>query len=125
MKGTEDPPVHLALALRRADGDPELLEELVKTFQDDLPARMDRLRAALEHGDLAEVTRSAHSLRGSLGVLGADHSRILAEELEVLAAAKRGDEVASAGLAFEREMARVSAFFSSVDLKDQAWRAGQ
>lgn len=117
MTGREEPPVQLAVALRRVDGDPDLLEELVATFQNELPERMERLRAALGRGDLPETARSAHSLRGSLGILGAEQSRLLAEELETLSVAGRGDEAAGACRVFEREMERVSAFFSSPDWK--------
>jgi HPt (histidine-containing phosphotransfer) domain-containing protein len=113
MTAMEDPPIDLALALRRVDGDPDLLEEVVRIFQDDLPERMRQLRAALERGDLPETARSAHSLRGSLGILGAEPGRILGEELEALSAAGRSVEAASTYRTFEREVARVSAFFSS------------
>ena len=120
MTDAEDPPIQLALALRRVDGDPDLLEELVSAFQNELPERMRRLREALGRGDLPETARLAHSLRGSLGILGAEPSRILAEELESLSAAGRGDEAASTCQAFEREVARVSAFFSSAEWKVRA-----
>jgi two-component system, sensor histidine kinase and response regulator len=122
MMGTEHSPIDRALALRRVDGDPELLEELVKIFQDDLPARMSRLRAALERGDLPETSRSAHSLRGSLGILGAEQGRILGEELEALSAAGCSAEAASTCQAFEREVERVSAFFSSPGWSPRATR---
>ncbi|HEY4911182.1 MAG TPA: Hpt domain-containing protein [Methylomirabilota bacterium] len=120
MKGMEDPPIQLALALRRVDGDSDLLVELVRIFQDDLPERMHRLRGAHERGDLPETARSAHSLRGSLGILGAEQGRILAEELEAFSAAGRVDEAASTCQAFEREVARVNAFFSSPEWKSRA-----
>jgi HPt (histidine-containing phosphotransfer) domain-containing protein len=120
MTGREDPPVQLALALRRADGDPDLLDDLVRIFQDDLPERIRQLRAARERGDLPETARSAHSLRGSLGILGAEHGRILAEELEALSMAGRADEAASTCRAFEREVARINAFFSSPEWKCRA-----
>ena len=53
MTEAADPPIQLALALRRVDGDPDLLEELVRTFQ------LKDFVAALEFvnliGKLAEV----------------------------------------------------------------------
>jgi two-component system sensor histidine kinase/response regulator len=113
MTDAKDPPIDLALALRRVDGDPDLLDELVRTFQHDLPDRMRRLRAAIERADLLETARSAHTLRGSLGILAAEQGRILAEQLEALSAAGGLDEAESTCQAFEREVARVSAFFSS------------
>jgi HPt (histidine-containing phosphotransfer) domain-containing protein len=76
------PPLQLSIALRRVDGDLELLEELVKTFQEDLPERIQRLKAAIDQGDSQETARSAHSLRGSLGILAAQQAQELATELE-------------------------------------------
>jgi len=122
MTGMTDPPIDLALALRRVDGDQALLEELFRTFTDDLPERMDKLRAALERGDLPETARSAHSLRGTLGILGAEHGCNLAEQLEAFSAAGRPAEAASACRAFEREVARISAFFSSPEWSSRAPR---
>ena len=106
--------------VRRVDGDPDLREELVRTFQEDLPERMRQLRAALERGDLPETARSAHSLRGSLGILGAEQGRILAEQVEAHSAAGHLAEAASICEAFEREVTRINTFFSSPGWKRRA-----
>jgi len=122
MTGQTDPPIDLALALRRLDGDMDLMEEIFRTFQADLPERMSRLRAAVERGDLPETARAAHSLRGALGILGAEQARRLAEQVEALGAAGRTADVASACQAFEREVARISAFFSSPEWSSRMCR---
>jgi HPt (histidine-containing phosphotransfer) domain-containing protein len=119
----EDPPIRLALALRRVEGDLDLLEELVKTFQEDLPGRIERLRAAIERGDPQDAARSAHSLRGPLGILGAEQAQALAEHLETFGSGGRLDEAATLYRTFEREVARVSAFFSSSDWKRRLGRS--
>jgi two-component system, sensor histidine kinase and response regulator len=113
------PPLQLSVALRRVDGDLDLLQELVKTFQEDLPERTQRLRAAIDRGDSQETARSAHSLRGSLGILAAQQAQSLATELEALAAEGRLDEAARLYPTFERELGRVSAFVSSPDWQSQ------
>jgi HPt (histidine-containing phosphotransfer) domain-containing protein len=115
-----DPPIQLPVALRRVDGDLELLEELVKTFQEDLPERIQRLKAAIDRGDSQETARSAHSLRGSLGILAAQQAQSLATELETLATEGRLDEAAGHYQALERELERLSAFFSSPDWQTQS-----
>jgi HPt (histidine-containing phosphotransfer) domain-containing protein len=114
------PPLQLSVALRRVDGDLDLLQELVKTFQEDLPERTQRLRAAIDRGDSQETARSAHSLRGSLGILAAQQAQSLATELEALAAGGRLDEAARLYPTFERELGRVSAFVSSPNWQSQA-----
>jgi HPt (histidine-containing phosphotransfer) domain-containing protein len=114
-----DPPLLLSVALRRVDGDLELLQELVKTFQEDLPERTQRLKAAIDRGDSQDTARSAHSLRGSLGILAAQRAQSLATELETLAAEGRLDEAARLYPAFESELARVSAFVGSPDWQSQ------
>jgi two-component system sensor histidine kinase/response regulator len=115
----EDPPIRLALALGRVEGDLDLLEDLVKTFQADLPGGIERLRAAIERGDPQGTARSAHSLRGPLGILGAEAAQALAADLEAAGAGGRFDEAATLYRTFEREVARVSAFFSSSTWKSR------
>ena len=114
------PPLQLSVALRRVDGDLDLLQELVKTFQEDLPERIQRLRAAIDRGDSQETARSAHSLRGSLGILAAQQAQSLATELETLAAEGRLDEAARLYPTFESELGRLSAFVSSPDWQSQS-----
>src|SRR2546430_16610173 len=79
----------MSLALGRVDGDKDLLEELVHTFQEDLSERVAALTAAIRRGDDQETFHAAHSLRGPLGILVAEKALALAEELETLGRAGR------------------------------------
>jgi len=118
---TEDePPVRVALALRRADGDTELLKELVTTFKEDLPERVALLKEAIRRGDPQEIFRAAHSLAGPLGILGAAKALSLAQELEALGRMGQLEDISTICAAFEREITRVAAFFSSSDWADRA-----
>ena len=85
----DESPVRMSLALGRVDGDKDLLQELVHTFQEDLSERVAALTAAIRRGDDQETFHAAHSLRGPLGILCAEKALALAEELETLGRAGR------------------------------------
>ena len=111
----DESPVRMALALGRVDGDKDLLQELVHTFQEDLSERVSSLTAAIRRGDDQETFQAAHSLRGPLGILCAEKALTLAEQLETLGRAGQLGNAIPLGEAFEREMTRVAAFLSSFD----------
>jgi HPt (histidine-containing phosphotransfer) domain-containing protein len=52
-------------------GEPDILVEVLKLFLAEVPPRIDRLRNAMAAGNIQEVHRSAHSLKGSAGNIGA------------------------------------------------------
>ncbi len=115
----DDPPVRMSLALRRVDGDVDLLAELVEMFREDLPAGLHELQEAIGRGDHAETRRLAHSFRGSLGFLGAERAVVLAEELEAAGLEARFEDAAAVWMTFEREAGRVTEFFASRDWKSR------
>lgn len=73
-----------AVALAYVSGDRHLLSELLAMFIADGPAHAQALRAAIERGDVGEVTRLAHMLKGQLRTFGALSAASVAEWLEVL-----------------------------------------
>jgi CheY-like chemotaxis protein len=52
-------------------GEPDIVAEVVALFLQDAPARVTALRDAAASGDLATAARTAHTLKGSAGHLGA------------------------------------------------------
>lgn len=52
-------------------GEPDVLVEVLKLFLEEVPVRMGRLRNAWAAGNIEEVHRAAHSLKGSAGNIGA------------------------------------------------------
>ena len=52
-------------------GDPDVLAEVLKLFLEEVPPRITRLRNAWQAGNIEEVHRAAHSLKGSAGNIGA------------------------------------------------------
>jgi HPt (histidine-containing phosphotransfer) domain-containing protein len=60
-------PFDLAAALQRVEGDVELLAELAEMFIEEHQSMSSEILESIEQGDSEAVTRSAHSLKGSVG----------------------------------------------------------
>jgi len=85
-----------AVALDRVGGDEQLLAEVVDIFLSESPRLMDSMRGAIDRGDAAELEKSAHAFKGSVGYFGADHALTVASKLEVMG---ESGELAAASLA--------------------------
>jgi HPt (histidine-containing phosphotransfer) domain-containing protein len=81
--------VDVASALARMGGLTALYLRTARQFLDTLPAQLADLQAALE-GDAAQVTRLAHTLKGTAAMLGATRLSHRAAELEQLCKAGGG-----------------------------------
>ncbi len=86
-------PVNLAKLRLRFDDDAALLAEIFRVFVNEVPARRAGIEAALAGGDLTQLTRIAHSLKGVAGTLIAEPLRQAAYDLEM--AARGGDAAAA------------------------------
>lgn len=80
---------HQQDGLEMLDGDAELLRDIALLFLADTPARHGQLLAALAAHDCEEIRKIAHSLKGSLGAIGALRVLQTAQGLE--SAAKSAD----------------------------------
>jgi len=88
-------------------GGTELVEELIETFLDDAPSRLEALRGAVQGGEAPAVRRLAHALGGSCGSMGTVEMTRLSGTLE-----KAG---ASGDLSLARELLeRLEAEFGRV-----------
>ena len=65
-----------------ADGERELVQEMMEVLLAEYPAQLATLRTALHHGDARRLERTAHSLKGALGAVGATRAQGLAQQLE-------------------------------------------
>ena len=89
---TDDPidPAVFANLVEMTGGEMDFVDELVDTFLEDGERQLDAMRAAVEQGDIASLTRAAHSLKsGSLNV-GALQ---LGELCRTIEAAGRSDSI--------------------------------
>lgn len=100
-------PVPPSVLLARFDGDVEVLTQLAEIFLADSRERLDEIRRAAVERDAEALRRSAHTMKGSIGVFTEEGAFEAAERLEALA--RHGDlaEAADAYCALEREMDRL------------------
>jgi len=75
-------PFDRAAALAAAEGDQEVLCHMAQLFDKQAPVLCDQLRQAIREGCHATLRRVAHTLKGSLGSLGAEQAWSLAQALE-------------------------------------------
>ncbi len=71
-----------AAALDRVGGDESLLVELIAVFFEEYPKFASRLTQSLSQKDFAGLRATAHSLKGSLGYLGAGAGEMMAAAVE-------------------------------------------
>ena len=64
------------------EGEPDILNELIELFLDEVQPQLVALREAMEAGDAQSVERIAHTLNGSCGNMGAKRMVALCAELE-------------------------------------------
>jgi HPt (histidine-containing phosphotransfer) domain-containing protein len=109
-----DPVVLENLRQLTPPGEPDVLNEVLQLFLDDVPARIERLRAAWQGGDAVAVQRAAHSLKGSAGNIGATDLLGVCRQLDELGRA--GDLSGAAALvaALDSEFGRVRAEIKSL-----------
>jgi len=70
--------------------DNELLVEIIDLFLEERLRQEPAMRSAFESGSFEELSRVAHTIKGSLGSLHAERAQAHAQDLEL--SAKRGDE---------------------------------
>jgi CheY-like chemotaxis protein len=70
------------LALKRCFGKPKLVQDTVRCFFDDADSLLPQMRTALEKGDLQELGRLGHRLKGTVVYLGAEPARTAAQRVE-------------------------------------------
>jgi CheY-like chemotaxis protein len=101
------PPVELldrAAALARANHDPQLLRDLIGVFLDECPALLTAIREAIDRADAAALRRTAHALKGSVGIFGARGAYEAAQRLEGLGREGNLGDAADAYAELERTM---------------------
>src|SRR5918994_1634761 len=87
-RGALDPAVVDSLRRLTPPGEPDVLAEILTVFLAEVPRRLDRLKAAWRAGDVAEVQRAAHSLKGSSGNIGADALYAVCRQIDERAKAR-------------------------------------
>jgi CheY-like chemotaxis protein len=83
-----------AQAMRRVDGDIDLLREIAEISLEDVPRLVAEMHQAISQEDGEALERFAHTLKGSVRNFGAETVADVAAQLEILA--RRGDFVGAA-----------------------------
>jgi len=99
-----EPVVNVAELLARVDNDAELLRELIAIFKVEFPHHLCALREAVGQGNLKNVQKSGHTLRGMLANLGTARAAAAAARLERLEDSSDGAALKSALAFFESEV---------------------
>jgi two-component system, sensor histidine kinase and response regulator len=92
--------------LVRVDHDSELIKELFMLLQEELPQLRNRLQNAINGGNLPEVEKAAHTLKGMLANLSVRQGTVLAASMEEAARNENLSEIQQAAVAFDQEIAQ-------------------
>jgi HPt (histidine-containing phosphotransfer) domain-containing protein len=105
--------VNLPELLDRVENDEDLLAELLALLQEDLPGSREALQTAIEGGDLGEIERAAHRLKGMLANLSAKRTASLAAEIESVARAGNAQRIPELVSTFDPQITAFSAALDS------------
>ena len=82
MADVLDPVVIDGLRQLTPPGEPDVLNEVLAMFLKEVPPRIERLRTFWAAGNILEMQRAAHSLKGSAGNIGADALHQICRQLD-------------------------------------------
>lgn len=74
-------------------GGPVFVQKITALFVEHTPQRLAAIVQGVQQGDLPAVEFAAHSLKSSAANLGAVRVQELAERIELLAAARQGEQL--------------------------------
>ena len=103
-------PVDTAVALAKVGGDQQLLQGLMRVFQQHGPDQLRKLKTALQAGTAQASERCAHTLRGSLSAIGAVTAYEITTTIETLVREERLQEALALLPSLDAEMARIMEF---------------
>jgi CheY-like chemotaxis protein len=95
------------------EGDRNLLSELALLFLDDLPQQMEAIHRAVGNGQIHELERLAHRLKGSVGNFAAKPAFAAAFRLEQIACQGDSDQIPRAVDTLEYEVRRLQSALES------------
>jgi CheY-like chemotaxis protein len=97
--GSVDLSVLVGLRELQVEGEPDILNELIELFLKEVPSELEALREAADRGDIENVERITHTLKGSSANMGAVRMEALCTELED---AVRSKDIAAAAVRISR-----------------------
>jgi two-component system, sensor histidine kinase and response regulator len=112
MAPTSPSPVDLSVTMKAVEGDRVLLAELVSVFAQSYPRRLTDIREAIMVGDAQRTERTAHSLKGEIGLFGATTAYSLAETLETMGREAQLDNAPQILQELGRELEQIASFLN-------------
>jgi len=100
-------PIDLEAAREYAGDDEALLRELFAVFLEEARSQVPSLCDAFRAGRAGDVMDLAHTIKGSLRLLGAPGTALLAEQLELAGRRSQLDGLGPVVDRFEQEMVRI------------------
>lgn len=113
-----DPAVLAALRQLSLPGEPDVLTDVLALFLEEVPPRMARLRNAWASGNIEEMQRAAHSLKGSAGNIGAHGMFDVCKQLDGLGRSGTLDAAAPLIEALDAEFGKVEAEIRRLTRRD-------
>jgi HPt (histidine-containing phosphotransfer) domain-containing protein len=117
-------PVDRSVLAEMCGGDDAFERRILGNFRQTTRADAARLSGAIASGDLAAVTRVAHSIKGAARTIGAQDLAAVCERIESAARAADADTVAANSSAFNLENSRVDEYLEAVLRPDSSPRPG-
>ena len=102
--------------LERVGGDEELCVELLDTFVQDIPARLEELKQALADNDAVLLTQQAHAIKGASANIGAHALREVSFEVEKAGKDRKMDRALPLVGKLERELEKFRSMVSESSL---------
>ena len=104
-----DPDVVARLRQLTPPGEPDVLQEILNLFLDEVPKKIGALRTAVASGDATTVQRTAHSLKGSSGNIGAHAMYDVCRQLDARARSEEPARLQPLVEALDAEYGKVAA----------------
>jgi HPt (histidine-containing phosphotransfer) domain-containing protein len=104
LPAIEFPVLESAEFEEQVGGDRELMVEIIDLFFEEGQRQVAEMRLTLASGDFTQLSRLAHTIKGSLGSLRATRARWRAHELESAAGGQDPTRCSQSFSAFERDL---------------------
>ncbi len=109
------PSLDLSMALSSVGGNIGLLKRVVNRFMDTFPGQIEQIQTALVGGNAEMVNKTAHSLKGAAGIIGAKKVFELAHTLEDMGQKNQLSEASSVLATLKGELEGVKLFAANPD----------
>jgi signal transduction histidine kinase/CheY-like chemotaxis protein/HPt (histidine-containing phosphotransfer) domain-containing protein len=111
---SESVAAHLA---RSAAGSKKLMQSLAKSFLADVPKRIANIQTAIAQKNAEMLATSAHALKGSVAIFGAEKAVAAARNLEAMGRAGNLENVSTEFRALEHEVRNVNQELAAIAAK--------